>query len=429
MPTKKVKTNGTEIAVFEDAVIYKRGEYWHFRMWLAKERKYVRLSLNTTNLNTAKEELKKHYYELKAKEYAGVPHFSKTAKDGVAMYLEQRQKHIGVNITKGRYSTIKTHLEHWLNYIKRDTKLKELGVNACEDYYSARQNGMGKKKSISQTTIENEQATINAMMKWLYKHQQANIDGFEFIKLKRADRGDESLRRNSFTDDEIVAIRTELEKYITDAQQNINEKGNLVKAIAGYYLMVSLMFGLRRGEQIQLEWRDYEEFRHRAGKEKFNLVKLTIRAETSKVNRTRRIVEKDIGFFADLFNLQYPNITKFQKTKVKEEQKKFGNTIIFSVNGDTAISNRAIAYHFDKVMKLAEVDNLKKRNIVPYSFRHYYITSKVNSGLAPTSVSEIAGTSTTQIENTYYHTTEAKLITNAFAGYTLKDGLLIPTLL
>jgi hypothetical protein len=110
MPTKKVKTNGTEIAVFEDAVIYKRGEYWHFRMWLAKERKYVRLSLNTTNLNTAKEELKKHYYELKAKEYAGIPHFSKTAKDGVAMYLEQREKHIGVNITKGRFSTIKTHL-------------------------------------------------------------------------------------------------------------------------------------------------------------------------------------------------------------------------------------------------------------------------------------------------------------------------------
>lgn len=427
MPTKKVKTNGTEIAVFEDAVIYKRGEYWHFRMWLAKERKYVRLSLNTTNLNTAKEELKKHYYELKAKEFAGVSHFSKTAKDGVEKYLAKREKNIGVNITKGRFSTIKTHLEHWLDYIKRDTKLKELGIGACEDYFNARQNGVGKKKTISQTTIENEQATINAMMKTLYKDGETNIDGFEFTKLKRADRGDESLRRNSFTDDEVVAIRTELEKYITDAQQNIDEKGNLVKAIAGYYLMISLMFGLRRGEQIQLEWRDHEVFEHRVAGEDYGLVKLTIRAETSKVNRTRKIVEKDIGFFADLFKLQHPRITKFQKTKEKNEQKKFGNTLIFSVNGDTAISNRAIAYHFDKIMKLAEVDNLAKRNIVPYSFRHYYITSKVNSGLAPTSVSEIAGTSTTQIENTYYHTTDAKLIANAFAGYTLKDGLLIPT--
>ena len=54
MPTKKVKTNGTEIVVFEDAVIYKRGEYWQFRLWLSKERKYARFSLGTTNLSTAK---------------------------------------------------------------------------------------------------------------------------------------------------------------------------------------------------------------------------------------------------------------------------------------------------------------------------------------------------------------------------------------
>lgn len=428
MPTKKVKTNGTEIVVFEDAVIYKRGEYWQFRLWLSKERKYARFSLGTTNLNTAKEIAKKHYYELKALEYAGRTYFSKTAKDGVAMYLEQRAKHIGkAGITKGRYSTIKTHLEHWLNFIKRDTKLKELQITDCEDYYNKRQEGLGKKQTVSVTTVENEQSTINAMMKWLHKHNETYINGFEFTKLKRADRGDESLRRNSFTDDEIKEIRNVLDRYIAEALQRINETGNLVKAIAGYYLVISLMFGLRRGEQIQLEWRDYEEFEHKVANEDYGLVKLTVRAEISKVNKTRRIVEKDTGYFEELFKLQYPRITAYQKSKPKDEQKKFANTLIFSPNGDTAISNRAIAYHFDKIMKLAEIDNLEKRNIVPYSFRHYYITQKVNSGLVPTSVAEIAGTSTTQIENTYYHTTDAKLIANAFAGYVIKDGLLIPT--
>jgi len=426
MPTKKVKTNGTEIVVFEDAVIYKRGEYWQFRLWLSKERKYARFSLGTTNLSTAKEIAKKHYYELKAFEYAGKTYFSKTAKDGVALYLEHRKKHIEIGITKGRFSTIKTHLEHWLDFIKRDTKLKELGIMACEDYNLYRQEGLGKKQSIANSTIENEQATINAMMKWLHKHNETYINGFEFTKLKSVDKGDESLRRNSFTDDEVKAIRIELDKYIAEATQNINETGNLVKAISGYYLVVSLMFGLRRGEQIQLEWRDHEEFEHKVVGKDYGLVKLTIRAETSKVNKTRRIVEKDIGYFHDLFNLQYPRITAYQNTKNTEEQKSFGDTLIFSTTGDTAISNRAIAYHFDKIMKLAEVDNLGKRNIVPYSFRHYYITQKVNSGLVPTSVSEIAGTSTTQIENTYYHTTDAKLIANAFSDYTIKDGLLVP---
>lgn len=426
MPSKKVKTNGTEIQLFDNAVIYKRGEYWHFRYWLTKERKYARFSLKTNNLNTAKHEAERHYYELKALEYGGRTYFSKTAKDGVATYLAKREKDIGINITKGRFSTIKTHLEHWLNFIKRDTKLKELQITDCEDYYSRRQEGIGKKQSISASTIENEQATINAMMKYLYKHKETYIDGFEFTKLKRVDRGDESLRRNSFTDDEIKAIRIELDKYIAEAQKDIDADGNLVKAIAGYYFVINLMYGMRRGEQTQLEWRDYEEFRHRVGEEKYDLVKLRIRAETSKVNKTREVIEKDTGYFADLFNLQYGRVTNLQKTKEKTEQKKFGNCLIFSVNGDRAISDRAIAYHFDKIIERADIGNLKTRNIVPYSFRHYYITTKVNGGLAPTAVAEIAGTSTTQIENTYYHTTKEKLITNAFAGYTYKDGLLIP---
>lgn len=427
MPTKKVKTNGTEVEIFENAIIYKRGEYWHFRYWLTKERKYARFSLKTTNLNTAKVRAEGHYYELKAKEFAGVTYFSKTAKDGVAMYLAKREKDIGINITKGRFSTIKTHLEHWLDFIKRDTKLKELEITDCEDYYLKRVEGKAKRKTLSSATVENEQSTVNAMMKWLYKHKETNINGFEYTKLKRVDRGDESLRRNSFTDDEIKDIGAILSVYISEGLQNINENGNLVKVIAGYYFIVSLLFGLRRGEQLQLEWRDYEEFEHRIGKDGYNLVKLTIRAEISKVNRTRRIVEKDIGFFDDLFKLQYERFVKLQKTKEKNHQEKFANTLIFSVNGKTPISHRAIAYHFDKIIKLANLKNLETRNIVPYSFRHYYITQKVNSGLMPTSVGEIAGTSTTQIENTYYHTTDAKLIANAFAGYTIKDGMLIPT--
>jgi len=36
-----------EIAIFDEACIYKRGEYWQFRMWLPKENKYARKSLRT----------------------------------------------------------------------------------------------------------------------------------------------------------------------------------------------------------------------------------------------------------------------------------------------------------------------------------------------------------------------------------------------
>ncbi len=45
------------------------------------------------------------------------------------MYLEYRKGHIESrttkSIVKGRYGTIRSHLDHWLDFIERDTKLKE----------------------------------------------------------------------------------------------------------------------------------------------------------------------------------------------------------------------------------------------------------------------------------------------------------------
>jgi hypothetical protein len=41
-----------EIAIFDEACVYKRGEYWQFRLWLPKENKYARKSLRTRSEST-----------------------------------------------------------------------------------------------------------------------------------------------------------------------------------------------------------------------------------------------------------------------------------------------------------------------------------------------------------------------------------------
>lgn len=104
----------------------------------------------------------------------------------------------------------------------------------------------------------------------------------------------------------------------------------------------------------------------------------------------------------------------------------FAQTPIFSTNGTKPITPRAIAYNFDKIIELAEIKNTDSRDLVPYSFRHYFITDWINRGATPTQVAETCGTSTAQIERTYYHTTEAKMITNALPQFEYKDGMLIP---
>jgi len=66
MALKKAEFNDDEVPIFEEALVYKRGEYWQMRMWLAKEHKYARFSLKTRNKSTAIDKAKLHYHELMA---------------------------------------------------------------------------------------------------------------------------------------------------------------------------------------------------------------------------------------------------------------------------------------------------------------------------------------------------------------------------
>ena len=428
MPLKKQTFNADEIEIYDEAVVYKRGEYWQMRMWLGKEKKYARFSLRTRNRDTAIDKAKKYYHELMAQQLAGKTYFSKTTKQGVEEYLKQRALDVEAElIVKGRYGTIKTHLEHWLDFIGRDTKLKELERTDCENYLHSRTKTK-KKINVSQTTVANEQSTINAMLSWLYRRNETYIEAFDFKPLKRIDRGDEALRRSTFTDEEVIVIKQELEKYIAEAKGNVDEEGNMSKVINGYYLLISIITGLRRGEQLQLKWSDIKwlekNVKGQAEDDTYSLVKITVRAETTKVRKTRHFVVKDWEYFDELFKLLQPRYVKANKENKKI--KAFGDTFVFSANGMSMLTPRAIGYHFDKMVELAEIKDTDTRDLVPYSFRHYFITDRINRGATPTQVAETCGTSTAQIEKTYYHTSEAKMITNALPQFEYKDGLLIP---
>ena len=423
MALKKTKFEDNEEAIFDGAVIYTRGAYWQFRMWLTKEHKYARFSLKTTSKSTALDLAKRHYHELMSNQLAGKSYYSITTKAGVELYLEWKKKQIGNRIKEGRFGTIVTHLENWLKFIGKDTKLKELAVTDGDDYNYERTKS--RTGGVSQTTVENEQSSINAMVKWLHSKDLTNIREIEFPKLKSLDRGKESNRRSLFEDAEILAIDKALWDYIKEAEENISQPTNLIKALCGYFLGIAMITGLRRGEQLQLTWNDVYEMEVKESRERtVELIKITVRGETSKVGNTRKFVVKDYGYFLGLLMLQARRVNA--NTKEAEARDFVLNELLFKGSTTTAITPRAILHHFEKVLLKAEVKNVKVRNIVPYSFRHTFITKRVNSGLPIASVAEMCGTSITQIEKTYYHTTEAKMISNALADYEYKDGLLVP---
>jgi len=432
MPLKKQPSNANEIAIYDEALIYQRGEYWQMRMWLAKEKKYARFSLRTRNRDTAIDKAKKHYHELMAQQLAGKTYFSMTAKQAVEEYIKQRTKDMESGlIVKGRLGTIKTHLEHWLKFIGKDTKVKEMERTDCENYFHNRTKNK-KKLPVSRTTVLNEQSSINAMMSWLHKRGESYIEAFEFKKLGKIDTGDERTRRNTFTDEEIVAIKSEFEKYIKEAKEDLSLYGNLNKVVTSYYLLISIITGLRRGEQLQLTWSDISWIEKQVKSENnedqegetYSLVKITVRGKTSKVGKTRNFVVKDWEYFDELFKFLHPRYIKAHKGE--KNATPFGKTLIFSLDGKTPLTPRVILYHFDEILTRCEIDGGEERDLVPYSFRHYFITDMINKGASPTQVAETCGTSTAQIEKTYYHTTERKMIENALPQFYYKEGLLIP---
>jgi site-specific recombinase XerD len=105
--------------------------------------------------------------------------------------------------------------------------------------------------------------------------------------------------------------------------------------------------------------------------------------------------------------------------------KGFLETLVFSQNAEKAITPRAISYHLEKILVIAEIKNVEKRNIVPYSFRHSFITHMINQGVDERGIADMCGTSRTQIEKTYYHLTEKRMIENALPKVKYENGVLV----
>jgi len=397
---KKQTFADNEIKINDDVVIYKRGNYWQFRMWLNEEQKYARQSLRTRSQVTAVEKANDTYLDIQLDRRQGKKYFSLTTKQGVEQYIAHRGKDVDTGlIVSGRLSTIKTHLQHFLSVIGKEAKLRELGRLDCEDYFYQRHkltNG-----NVKPVTIQNEQSTINACIMWLFRNNETAIDKFDFKKLPKIDIDNEGIRRATFTSDEYIKLCRAASKYANELATSEKQDEYLVRTIVRRYILIAANSGMRVGELMQLRWCDISIERIKSnGKEK-TLARITVRAETSKVRKSRI-----------LYCRAGEQFEKLQKvTKHADDE------LIFSANGKTRLTQRTLLYHFHNIVGLAGIQNSDTRALVPYSLRHFMITQRIMSGLNFKAVADMCGTSINQIEKTYYHLNDEIRYTNAMADY------------
>ena len=413
MSLRKYKLQAGEVSIFDEAIVYKRGAYWQFRMWLLKEHKYARKSLKTRSRETAIERGKQMYLELYANQQQGKTYFSITTRKGVELYVEHRRKHVETGIiVAGRLGTIQTHLQHWLNFIGRDTKLKELDRTDCEEYFRHRFKSTAGK--VKQVTVLNEQSTINACIKWLFRQGETHFDAFDFPPLPKVDYKSDAVRRATLSTDEWMRLCVRMrgycaKKHCPDATER------LTRQLVRHFVLVAGNSGLRTGEQRQLRWSDVEIEPHTVNGTTVQLAHIQVRAETSKVRLSRRFMCRGGEYFVRLRRL-FPPVS--------------ADSLVFSTDGTAPLSKAALLYHFNRMLATAEIENYKLRGIVPYSLRHFMITQRAMSGVSFSRIADMCGTSTTQIERTYYHLNDDIRRSSALADFRIEaDGTIRTTTL
>ncbi len=138
------------------------------------------------------------------------------------------------------------------------------------------------------------------------------------------------------------------------------------------------------------------------------LARINIRAETSKVIKSRTLLCRNGQYFERL--------RKILGDREDED-------LIFSEDGEKRMWAGIIGKEFKKLLAMADIKDYEERGIVLYSLRHFMITQRIMAGLSLRQVADMCGTSVAMIEQTYWHLNDEMRKTAAMADFRLrKDG-------
>ena len=423
---KKKTYKENEIPIFDgEAVLYLVKETWYFRCWIKGEGKYARKSLRTKSREMAIERGKREFHQLQTDLNAGRKFFSIDVKQAVESYLDYRKNDViedtlearGTQggIVIGRYNTINTHLKHFLNYICKDTKVRDLREFDLERYVSFR-----RKKGISDVTIRQEISTINSAMSYIYDRlKQTDFRSFvipqslKHVTKSKNKADNQKIKRQTFTRDEWKAFYLAMRTYTAGcpkrAAEDINAKERL---LVRNFCLFSANSGMRTGEQFNLAWKN-------------------VRIETQTVNKKQRevaIVLVDYGTSKKRLETREfwcrggEYITRWEEIAQHND----ADGYVFSVDGTKRFPKTNFMRHWDAMLELAKIDEERKKYIVPYSLRHFCVSMRVLAGLSFTDIAQNLGTSVAEIERTYNHLQDETRRKFAHARIKTIDGVTMP---
>ncbi|MCH2265810.1 MAG: tyrosine-type recombinase/integrase [SAR324 cluster bacterium] len=263
------------------------GDVWQMRCWISSEKKYVKKSLRTKNFEDAQSKGRKLYYSMMGKLDSGQKLFTISSSELVEKYLQMQQDRVdGGFITQQRRSTIKTQLNHFMDFVGKDRKMDTITRERYKDYYLFRRR---KKPDVKVPTLLNERATIGHIYKWALEQGYISQDRLPvWSELKVGNIG----TRTAFNIEDYQILYGYLKNYTKD----ISDEGEIYnRKMIRDFILVQSNTGLRFGECRFLKWHYVSVVK---GENKYPNVHIRVPAEISKVRKDRT----SVGMRGDFFN-------------------------------------------------------------------------------------------------------------------------------
>ena len=99
-------------------------------MWIQQEKKYLRKSLRTRDIEAAIQSAEKLYLETYANVSMGKKLSGLSLQELTELYIQWRERDVGKRITAGRLVTLKSQMKHILGYKGGDLKIGNLERNS-----------------------------------------------------------------------------------------------------------------------------------------------------------------------------------------------------------------------------------------------------------------------------------------------------------
>jgi integrase len=377
------------------------GDVYQFQMWIPEEKKYLRKSLKTKDLETALKRGEDLYLQTFSDVKSGRKLFGITLQELSDAYLKWREEDVALgNITKGRLGTMSSQMKHLLAYKGHQTKVSELDRNSCYEYEVWRMQQFPNTKKV---TIRNEQATFNAMMKYAYRVGYSHLDTLDFRKM--VIKGADISRRDTFTLEEYDRLVRYMRTYVS-VRACPDETERMERMLVRDAILVASNTMLRVGELWNLKWKDILRIEpiFEGDVRKISLVTINVRAEISKTRKGRRVPVR---------GGEYIERIRARSTHTSPED------FIFCAVGKE-IKPRAHFWYEHWAVLMAAIDiDYKKRNLTWYSLRHFGITCRIRAKVMLSDISQLAGTSISHIESHYGHYDDDMLRQASIRNFTV----------